>query len=797
VHEYDLQAMNGAGAAEPRRLCTIAARNYAPSIALLVRTFATHHPDIPVTVLVVDATQDGWLPDCLTDSPCEVVTPDALSMSREAFLRMATYYDVTELSTALKPFLLRHLLEHDCERVMYLDPDIEVYAPLDELFRAAEQHQIALTPHVLHPMPRDGLNIGEETIMSSGQFNLGFICVSRKADAFLDYWSERTRLYALAEQGHQYFTDQRWVDAVPALFDHIVCRNPAYNVAHWNLHERVLDVDESGCWTVDGAPLGFFHFSGHDASEPTRLSKFVVPPERVRVEQHPALERMLRERSARVVALTPEHGLPPYGWKRTASGLDLTRAVRRTYWDAVRDAEAAGRLPPSHAFDDEGGRALTDWLLEPATPGSVVSRFLYALWCEHAHLQRVIQDPLGADGEHFVDTAREDPTILGLTPLALRPPPRPPKGGLPGVNLVGCLEGETGVAAVGRMLARMVGSAGLSIATSSPCPPEHGSRLRDPATISGAPFRLSVFAMSSGDLLRFANRPELSDHADRKRAGSWSWEVGGLPEWMLPAFDLVDEVWCASEHVRSLLLPNADKPVLKHPLMITPPSRAPSLNRSDLGITLEGFLFGFVFDFRSVARKNPLGLIDAYLRGFSPSDGCGLVLKSVNSASAPEQAAAVEAAVEARPDVQLLDRPFSEAEMRAFFHRVDCYTSLHRSEGLGVSIAMAMAAGTPAIATGWSGNMEFMTPDESLLVPCSLVAVGPDAAPYAEDAPWADPDLDAAAEAMRRVVDTPGLPDSLGEKARRRIAAVGEAATSAQWFVDRFEALTGIEAGLR
>ena len=135
--------------------------------------------------------------------------------------------------------------------------------------------------------------------------------------------------------------------------------------------------------------------------------------------------------------------------------------------------------------------------------------------------------------------------------------------------------------------------------------------------------------------------------------------------------------------------------------------------------------------------------------------------------------------------------------MRALFHLLDCYVSLHRSEGLGLTIATAMAAGTAAIATGWSGNLEFMDEDDSVLIPYTLVEVGPDAAPYPDTALWADPDLDAAAEQMRRVVDTPNLAYELGLRGRSRISTVGDARRSAAWFAARFAALTGVEAVLR
>ncbi len=206
-------------------------------------------------MLLIDAQPD----DELRDLPFEVLTPADLALGVAEFGRMATYYSITELATALKPALLRRLLD-DSDTVMYLDPDIEVFASLSHLFQDAREHGIVLTPHVMSPIPRDGLEIAEETIFLSGQFNLGFVAVSAEAADFLDYWDERARRLAIIDHARGYFTDQRWVDAVPSLFPHVICRDVGCNVAYWNLHEprarRVTRRRLVGEWrTLEVLPL--------------------------------------------------------------------------------------------------------------------------------------------------------------------------------------------------------------------------------------------------------------------------------------------------------------------------------------------------------------------------------------------------------------------------------------------------------------------------------------------------------------------------------------------------------------
>ena len=71
--------------------------------------------------------------------------------------------------------------------------------------------------------------------------------------------------------------------------------------------------------------------------------------------------------------------------------------------------------------------------------------------------------------------------------------------------------------------------------------------------------------------------------------------------------------------------------------------------------------------------------------------------------------------------------------MAALFARADCYVSLHRAEGFGLTLAESMALGKPVIATGFSGNTDFMTPANSYLVDWALTEVGPDAEHYPAD----------------------------------------------------------------
>src|SRR5262249_19618998 len=151
--------------------CTIVARNYLPAARVLASSYLEHHPDHRMVIEVIDgAPQDLRLPGV------DLLGPEALGIDEQTYFRMATAYTVMELATTVKPFRLREL-RRASDVVVYLDPAIQVFAPLSDVAGLAARHSIVLTPHNLDPIPRDDKEPDETVIMGTGLFNLGFIAV--------------------------------------------------------------------------------------------------------------------------------------------------------------------------------------------------------------------------------------------------------------------------------------------------------------------------------------------------------------------------------------------------------------------------------------------------------------------------------------------------------------------------------------------------------------------------------------------------------------------------------------------
>jgi hypothetical protein len=771
---------------------TIAARNYLASVVLLGESLRRVMPDWKLTAVVLDADA-GELAALTARWPwMRFESPRSLAIDGDTLDRMLLYYDLTEFATAIKPSALLQQLE-TVDVAIYLDPDIEVFADLSDLASAAAAHGIALTPHVMAPSPRDFKETSDEAFLTTGQFNLGFVAVSSSGRPFLEYWAARLERYALIDFARGYFTDQRWVDAVPVLFEHQIMRDPGYNVAYWNLHQRTLSQEPDGSLHVDGGPLRFFHYSGHDAREPLTLSKY-APRTRIDVGSSPTLQRILRERARRIGAVEVE--TPAYRFSTMGDGRLVPKELRRGYWHAVEDAARAGAPPPPAPSWTSAAPAFDDWL-DSRGPGGL-PRLALLLWLGSAEGHSLFPDPERSRTEAFArwllkepcfDALADDSARRALAALRDRVPVVRPLG----VNLMGYLAGEFGMGEYGRNVAASIRAAGLPVASIELHAEGHSHREQVPAGRTDARYALNVVVVNAdmlGTSLVFSE--SWSSIQPRPTVGVWAWELPRMPTAMAEASILLDELWCGSGFIADALLGSGvDCPVHVHPWLVEAPAKT-HLTRADLGLPGESFLFGFSFDFRSVVkRKNPQGLIEAYRKAFDPSDGATLVIKTLNGAGRPELEALRSLAAD-RPDVVIVDDVWTSVEMRAFYQLLDAYVSLHRSEGIGLGMLHAMAAGTPVVATGFSGNVDFMTSEVARLLPFEMVQVGDDAGPYPPEQWWAEPSCAAAAGALRSLAADPAAAEALGERGSAHVLSLFSRERSASWFSERLDRLAAI-----
>ncbi len=276
----------------------------------------------------------------------------------------------------------------------------------------------------------------------------------------------------------------------------------------------------------------------------------------------------------------------------------------------------------------------------------------------------------------------------------------------------------------------------------------------------------------------------------RYTIGFWAWEVSAFPDRFHGAFDHLDEVWVGSRHVRDAVAPGATKPVIAIPQPVSLSAEAEGAP-APAGLPA-GFRYLFAFDYLSVfERKNPLAVVTAFAQAFPPNSGAqaSLVIKSLNHDHNPMAHERLRAAAGAHPGVHLIEGRLCKGDRDGLLASADCYVSLHRAEGFGYTLAESMWLGKPVIATGYSGNLDFMSQDNSYLVEHQLVPIGPGSDPYPSDGVWAEPDVEHAARCMREVFENREEAARRGARAAEDIRASNGLEAAGRAMADRLERL--------
>lgn len=248
-------------------------------------------------------------------------------------------------------------------------------------------------------------------------------------------------------------------------------------------------------------------------------------------------------------------------------------------------------------------------------------------------------------------------------------------------------------------------------------------------------------------------------HGFDKIVGVYAWETSVVPEGLVPALALVDEVWTLSAFSARALSTATASPV--H--VITPfvdVSGCEPMSRMRWGLDSGAWVVHFSFDAHStVARKNPLGALRAFQAAFPGDQDVAFLLKVRNFAALEWQASAGDrlsrellTAVYAEPRLVLATDDLDYEHALGMIAGSDCYLSLHRAEGFGYAMAESMALNVPVVATDYSGSSDFIGPETAWPVAYDLVPVGPHAYPHWQDGmTWAAPSIASAAAALREV----------------------------------------------
>ncbi|HYB23044.1 MAG TPA: glycosyltransferase [Solirubrobacteraceae bacterium] len=800
------------------QVITVATLATMPRARVLARSLREHQPDWPVDIVLVAGE----------DVVAALFGGEGLrvrSAARELDLDVETLlarYRHEDLTALLLPGLLQRYALRTGAPVVHLPSTAWVTAELaPPLLEGLSTRSALLVPRTTSDVPSDGLEPSRLQMEQAGRIDETLMAVDGASgiQGFLAWWAGRVEqaLGSLdARQRGGRPEDRPWLarllELAPARFATAVLEDPGCNLSMWNLHAHTLQATAEGV-LVDGvAPLRLLNLPGFDPDRPYRLSAMAS---RIRISRLP----VLHELCARYAQELREAGWEnaehrEYVGRRLANGLVYDESLRAMHAAALALGERF-----EDPFTEQGTSAFLAWLEAPAPRGGAygINRYVFhRVARERPDVMRAYPDIDGEDGPGFLGWCRAfGAGELGIPerfmpgpprPAAVAPPapapypgpvsaPTPASDGL-AVRLTGYLGHTLGLGAAARAYVQALDAAGVAVSTVS-VPLHH---LALPVELEAQYGRHGFVDRVHHGAHAFeivaVNADELPDFVERlgpgyfqgPRIGIWGWETNTIPDRWQRAFALVDEIWVYSRFMAENIGAVAPVPVIALPPPVEPPTREATPLR--LGVE-DGFLFLFVFDYLStIQRKNPVGLIEAFKRAFAPGEGPRLLIKTINAPLRPLAEEEVLWAAHGRPDVHVVDRSLTGEELAGVMAACDCYVSLHRSEGFGLTMAEAMAIGKPVIATGYSGNVDFMNAENSLLVDYTMGRVGPDCEIYPPEGEWAQPSVEHAARLMRRVYEDRDGAARLGARARGDIAQLLSPAATGQAMRRRLQELS-------
>jgi lipopolysaccharide biosynthesis glycosyltransferase len=277
---------------------TIATANYLAQAKTVSDSFLTHNQGYQFFVFLLDRVEDRFEVSCL--SPGLLIEVEQLAIP--SLQDMVIRYSMFELSNALKPFVAEYLLkDENVDQLYYFDSDILIYSSIEYAEKLLLENNIIITAHFFSPVPLDGHTLSESDFLNAGIYNAGFFGLKRCEETyrFLNWWKERMKTQCLVSFSKGLFVDQIWLNLLPLLFKDVkIIEHLGYNLAYWNLHERVLNKVDNKYLINEKDPLVFFHFSGYDFNRPEIVSKY---QDRYNFDLRPDIEPLFKEYHSQVI----------------------------------------------------------------------------------------------------------------------------------------------------------------------------------------------------------------------------------------------------------------------------------------------------------------------------------------------------------------------------------------------------------------------------------------------------------------------------------------------------------------
>lgn len=720
---------------------------------------------------------------------------------------MRERYAIIEYCTAIKPSIFLALeKEFPSAIIHYFDPDISIYSSLSELKKFSEGHSITLIPHMTTPT-YDNFRLTQLDILRAGVFNFGYLGWNpeiKSGKLLIQWWQGQLKENCRVALDQGIFTDQSWGVFFCSSPETGIFHDKSYNVAYWNLHERSISLNDVGDYLVNDQKLQFFHFSGYSPKCKDQIS---LHQNRHSFTNNNGLKILFNEYSDNLIKAGFDYWRGKYGNMGnletiTSNKKELAHIVQKKIKSKIpnpfhkpyKNLLIAGLLQyhytlkcrikknksklekkinslsnkknnPVEIISSHNQelrlyikkvRTVADQMVLKKSKESDKYIYLWLYWVRKFIKQLFIQFIEEEKNNNIVvqDNTSKESTIA----------------------LIGYLTAETGVGESARGIVRAIESAGGKIDLFDIR--GHYARAEDLEYSSKVSLRIgqkkhyetSILCVNA-DQVDINIKSELGDihsHSSRKIA-YWYWETEKLPLSYVHVSHHFDQIWVATEFVKKSLI-NAG---IQCPVIVIPPalSELPEKYREKAHFSLQNDvirpLILSVFDATSfLGRKNPIGAIRVVQRlqrltSIRPI----LILKTTNL---KDQDEIYLKSICPEVDIFFINKYLTKNETLSLIKASNCFLSLHRAEGLGLSLIDAMRIGTPLLSTDYSGPVDFANKENAWMVPWEYTNATTADGPYF-GSQWADPIEEKAAKMLHEILTNTELRDKKVKQAKKDI----------------------------
>lgn len=654
-------------------------------------------------------------------------------------------YDVIEMNTAIKPYLMEHLYLSGYKKVIYFDPDTYFYQPINELDKLLDDNDIILTPHTLEPIPNDGNRLNSIDIIRTGVFNCGFIATksSDNTKKMYKFWQENLFDKCYAKQDEGMFTDQIWSQWFPCLFDKVlILKDKGYNGAYWNLHERLPEFKDN-VWYIGGDKLVFYHFSGFNPNEKD-ISKYQT---RFKQQDLPA---------------------------------DYTRLAEEYANDLLKN---------NYLFYKEKKYYFDKFLPKGYYPSKLKHRRLLAELFYDKNVNPFLNDAKNKLKIKFKNQQKIREKLLLLLRIKfnlfkdnLTNIFNKDKKDETGVNIIGYIESLHSIGHIARLFINKNYSTGIPY-TINNLSNEPDKELETEVKkykkyyAKQGLYKRNQFFVNADQIPNVVKKYiKRNKTKNTYNSAVWFWEFETGLEQFSDAFKYLDEVIVFSDFLAEVVK-NIAPAKIKVTKTKCPFYRdwsnlsASETARSEYGINKNDFVYFFNFDFNSsYNRKNPEAVVRAFAAALKGANDAKVLIKTTNAAGYEDNIRKFNnllSELDINDKVIFVDKKLERNSMISLINASDAYISLHRGEGFGLGILEAMSLAKPVIVTNYSGNTEFCKEENSMLVDYKLVDCTDDFGPYKAVKQWAEPNIDTATKYMRKLYEDRNFAADLGQKAKQ------------------------------